>query len=84
MSAVLGVCADKLRRGSLTADEAAAVLDRLAPDMSCRRCNIRAEYAPPVDPETAAIIRAALAENAVAVFLAPYAACAADITFERA
>ena len=79
INTALGVCADKFRRGSLTADEAAAVLDRLAPDMSCRRCNIRAEYAMPVDAQTAAI-RVALSENAVVKFLAPYAVYAADIT----
>lgn len=84
VNTALGACADKLRQGSLTADEAAAVLDRLAPDMSCRRCNILAEYDTLVDSKTAAAIRAALNENAVAEFLAPYAVYAADITLERA
>lgn len=81
--AALGVCTDRIRRGSLTTDEAAAILDRLAPDMSCRRCNIRAEYDTLADVKTAAAIRAALNENAVAAFLAAYATHAADITFER-
>ena len=81
VSAVLGLCADKHRRSSLTVVEAATVLDRLAPDMSCRRCNIRAEYAAPIDAETAAAIRAALNENAIVAFLFPYAVYAADITF---
>ncbi len=83
VNAVLGICAVRLLRGSLTADEAAVVLDALVPDMSCRRCNIRAEYTAPVDPKTAAAIRAALTENAAAKFLAPYAAYATDITLKE-
>ena len=81
---VLGLCAQKLRCGSLTADKAGSVLNSLAPDMSCRRCNIRAEYDTLVDHKTAAAIRAALSENAVAAFLAPYAGYAAEISPESA
>ncbi len=87
-NAVLGLCADRRALGSLTADETVSALEALAPDMSCRRCNIRAEYATLTDPDTVAAIRTALNQpdiaNAINAFLAPYAVYAADFISERA
>lgn len=85
---VLGLCAVKLQRGDLSAGEAAAILGKLVPDISCSRCNIKAEYGAHVDEATTGRIRALLNEpgliNAIADFLSPYAAFAKEITFERA
>jgi hypothetical protein len=86
VNVVLGLCAKKLRRGDLNKHQAAAILDKLSPDMSCRRCNIRAEYATLVDPQTASIIRAISEESdptkEIVSFLAPYAVYAKEILFE--
>jgi hypothetical protein len=86
INVVLGLCAEKLRRGDLDKHQAAAILDKLSPDISCRRCNIRAEYATLVDSQTASIIRAILEESdptrEIVSFLAPYAVHAKEIPFE--
>ena len=88
VNAILCMCACQYSSGNLTLDEVAAILDTLAPDLSCRRCTIRAEYGTLIDTDTAAAIRTVLKSpdftSAATELLIPYARFADEITFERA
>lgn len=87
METLLGLCAQKLDNGRLTADETAAVLDRLIPDASCVRCNIRAEYDCTADAETADWLRSLMRNpdylSSLEGDLAPCAVYAEEISFGR-
>jgi hypothetical protein len=84
---ILGLCAQRLQDEKLTTDETVAILDQLIPDESCRRCSIRAEYDFTLDAEIADWLRSLIQNprffSKLEGDLAPYAAYAEQLIFER-
>jgi len=88
INTVLGLCSERLNRGVFDANKSIAVLSRLVPESSCRRCSIMAEYEICIKTQTADMIRTVLDRsdsdvvNTIHAFLMPYSGYAQEITLE--